>query len=206
MAGIVTLSPDHAFAHLPGYGWGSHVVTGKGEVPVDWLAPGDMLVTRDHGLQPLLWIGHQRSPGISTVRAAGRAFGNAPSHETRLAPGTRILVSGWEVELHTGEAEALATVRALNGAGEGGQAGGLACVLLPVHGLVQVNGLWVETLLLDPAARALLADALPPSMLARPDVIAGHRRAVRYGLHDWEVAAMRGAPLAHGGGLVDLVA
>lgn len=45
---------------LSGLGPGSYVMTSQGELPVEWLAVGDQLVTRDHGLQPLRHIERTR--------------------------------------------------------------------------------------------------------------------------------------------------
>ncbi|MEL6479553.1 MAG: Hint domain-containing protein, partial [Pseudomonadota bacterium] len=39
---------------------GALILTNRGEVPVEDLRVGDLLVTADHGLQPLVWIGVSR--------------------------------------------------------------------------------------------------------------------------------------------------
>jgi hypothetical protein len=42
-------SPASRFAGLPGLGPGVEVMTSEGALPVEWLATGDRLITRDHG-------------------------------------------------------------------------------------------------------------------------------------------------------------
>lgn len=43
---------------------GTRILTERGLRPIETLARGDMVVTRDHGLQPIRWAGHR------TVQAA----------------------------------------------------------------------------------------------------------------------------------------
>jgi hypothetical protein len=87
---------------------GTRIAVPGGEVPVETLRPGDMVLTCDHGPQPVLWMGQR------TVRAEGRfapvefapgAIGNrAP---LRLSRQHRVRHSGWRAELLFGEASVL---------------------------------------------------------------------------------------------------
>ena len=58
------IEPDNrsntvAAAQLPisGFGGGTLIETDGGPIPVDWLRPGDRVLTFDDGLQPLRWVG-----------------------------------------------------------------------------------------------------------------------------------------------------
>lgn len=211
---------DAALARLPGFGPGALVMTDEGEVPVDWLETGDRVLTRDHGPQRVLWIGRLRlgpaevghAPGLAPLEMAAGALGiGRPSHATTLAPRTRVLVTGWEVALHTGEDEALAEIADLaNGPGLTcpplPTAGLFTCLLLPVHEMVQVNGLWCETLLLDSANRAALAAHLPATITHAPMVAAGHAQAARLCLAGWEVAVILGGQRPGAPEVIDRVA
>ncbi len=46
-----------SFTDVPCFGPDTRILTDVGEVPVKWLAPGDLVVTRDEGPQPIRWIG-----------------------------------------------------------------------------------------------------------------------------------------------------
>ena len=195
-----------ALARLPAFGPGVMVMTTDGELPVEWLATGDRVVTRDHGAQPLLWVGRARlsreklrhDPGLAPVELARGALGaGCPTHQTRLSPAARVLLAGAEVSLHAGVDEALAEIGQL---ADGGVLTVPPCVegshytslLLPMHAVVQANGLWVETLLLDRATRLALGGALPAALRADLALQAGHDQAARLCLAGWEVTAMRG--------------
>lgn len=187
-----------ALAALPGCGPGAQVLTDQGEVPVDWLAAGDRVLTRDHGFQPLLWVGRARTgPGEGLSEVAAGALGKGqPSHPTLLAPRTRVMLSGWEVALNTGADEALAMSADLFAGATATplpSAGGLlrTHLLLPMHEVVQINALWVETLLLDSDTRGALEGILPPHFANRPAIATGHRQTIRPCLTPWEVTAIR---------------
>jgi len=144
---------------------GSLVETASGPRPAESLAPGDMVLTRDHGLQPVLWRGETRLGGAELmlhphlrpllVTAEGPAL--------RLAPGQRLAVPGlpglW------GQDAALARAADLGDSGTrpaGRLRRDLACrsvtyvhLLLPYHALLRVQGLDCASFhpaLADPAA------------------------------------------------------
>lgn len=58
---------------------GSLILTDRGERPIEDLRVGDMVVTRDHGLQPIRWISHTTTAGVgrlAPIRIQEGAFGN----------------------------------------------------------------------------------------------------------------------------------
>lgn len=202
---------------LPGFGPGTHLMTTGGELPVEWLATGDRLITRDHGAQPILWIGRAHAdpalaqPPVHPVEIAEGALGDGcPTHATWLAPAHRVLLSGAMVQLHAGVDEALAEIGGLRDGRHVARttpgATQYTLVLLPMHDMVQANGLWAETLLLDPATRDRLLADIPGHILAMPSLALGHARAARPCLRHWEVTAMSGRRPDHGLSLIRHVA
>ena len=213
--GNVTRSnaPDIADLHsVPCFGPGTHLMTTEGEVPVDWLARGDRLITRDHGAQPVLWVGRYRVTAAEAqaddtllpfLIDEGALGVGQPSHAMQLSPQHRVLLAGPQVALCTGTDEALAAVTHL----EDGALFRkhwpsrdfiLTHVLLERHEVVLANGLWVESLFLGAHVEGDLQRQVPGSVLSRPEVIAGHRHAARLCLKKHEVTAVLGhhAPAA----------
>lgn len=95
---------------------GTVIDTNLGPTPVQALSPGDLVKTRDHGAQPLRWIGKRTldsidfalHPRLRPVRFAAGSLGNGlPYSDLLVSPQHRIFVSGWCTELHFGEAEVL---------------------------------------------------------------------------------------------------
>ncbi len=92
------------------------IETDKGDVPIEDLQAGDRVRTLDHGLQCIRWIGSTRVAGHGVnapVRIAAGALGNARA--LWVSQQHRMLLSGWEVELHFGEAHVLVPAKHLVG-------------------------------------------------------------------------------------------
>ena len=90
---------------------GTRILTPEGEVPVESLAVGDLVVTLDRGPQPIRWIGRRTFPGegrSEPVRVAAGALGN--TREMRVSRQHRFLLRGWRADLHFGESEVLVAV------------------------------------------------------------------------------------------------
>lgn len=193
-------------AVLPGFGPGVHLMAQEGEIPIEWLATGDKLVTRDHGLQPVLWIGRARveftrlarNPQIQPMQIATGALGaGVPTHPTLLAPATRVLLNGSGVELYAGRDEALAEIGDLRDdahiAPPMMQTGThFTLVLLPMHDMIQANGLWSETVLLDERVRRALGRDLPARLAEDARLREAHEMSARVCLEPQEIAAIRG--------------
>ena len=106
----LTVDPSTAPCFLRG----SLIETPQGPRPVENLVAGDLVMTLDHGPQPLRWAGSSRVPGtgkLAPVRIAAGHLGN--SRDLCLSPNHRVLVSGPMAELLFGEAEVLVAVRHL---------------------------------------------------------------------------------------------
>ncbi|SDO04762.1 Hint domain-containing protein [Lutimaribacter pacificus] len=99
---------------IPCFVAGTLIRTPTGDVPVDWLQPGDPVMTRDEGPQPLRWIGRRKVAAIGAfapicIRAG--TFG--PHHELWVSPEHRILIRDSLAELLFGEAEVLVAAKHL---------------------------------------------------------------------------------------------
>jgi hypothetical protein len=113
--GLATIRPTIPF--VPCLAAGTLIRTGNGLRPVESLMPGDMVWTRDDGLQPLVWVGAREVEGLgrfAPVRFAPGAVGNGRA--LVVSPQHRMLVGGWRAELMFGEPEVLvAAVHLVNG-------------------------------------------------------------------------------------------
>ena len=93
---------------------GTWVTTPSGQVPIEELAAGDMVVTMDHGPQPIRWIGSSKRPAtgnMAPILIRKGALGN--TRDLRVSPQHRMLLSGWHAEVLFGEREVLATAKSL---------------------------------------------------------------------------------------------
>lgn len=191
---------------VPCFGPGTHLMTTAGEVPVEWLATGDTLVTRDHGAQPVLWIGRYRvtladmadNPAlIPCAILPGAVQPGLPDHPLLLSGQHRVLLSGYDTELYFGADEVFAPVAHLLGSVQvelAPQADAITFthVLLQNHEVVLANGLWVESLFLGAQVEPALARQIPAPLLADPKLASGHRETARPCLKRWECALLAG--------------
>lgn len=117
----VTNNPDAAYVTItnpPCFTAGTRIATPDGPRAVETLAEGDLVLTRDHGAQPLRWIGrrrvtaaeiaHVRHVRLAPVRIRCGALGDGlPRRDLLLSPQHRVLVTGWRAELLFGAPEVL---------------------------------------------------------------------------------------------------
>ncbi len=93
---------------------GTLIDTAQGPVAVERLEPGCMIRTRDHGCQPLRWIGHARRPARGSHAPIVFAKGALGDHDRiALSPCHRVLVTSWRAELLFGNAEVLVKAKSL---------------------------------------------------------------------------------------------
>ena len=80
---------------------GTLIMTDKGEVAIEGLQVSDLVVTRDHGLQPIRWIGSRKLrsselgvlPKLRPIRIKAGALGDGvPSSDLLVSPQHRVLV------------------------------------------------------------------------------------------------------------------
>ena len=85
--GMVTINS------IPCFVAGTLIRTPSGDVPVESLTPGDLVMTHDDGAQPLRWIGRRSVPAtgaFAPVRIRAGTFG--PHGALMLSPQHRVLM------------------------------------------------------------------------------------------------------------------
>lgn len=90
------------------------IETDKGQVPVESLQCGDLVVTLDNELQKIRWIGHRTiaaENAMAPIVFAKNAIGNR--RDLRVSPQHRILMTGWRAELLFGTEEILVAAKHL---------------------------------------------------------------------------------------------
>jgi hypothetical protein len=154
---------------VPCFTPGTMVTTRAGKRAVETLRPGDMLLTRDRGFQPVVWRGMRRVPGAAlspetapvTIRAGALGPGQ-PERDMTVSPGHRMLSTDADLLRGVGEPEALVEARALAGLpgigrGAGGPVG-YVHLLMEKHEVILAENTWTESLRLTPTLlRALSA-------------------------------------------------
>jgi Ca2+-binding RTX toxin-like protein len=152
---------------IPCFTPGTLIETEHGARPVESLCPGDRVLTRDNGLQPLRWIGQRHlslaqlmaQPHLQPVRIAAGALGEAgPARDLMVSPQHRVLVEGARAEMLFGEVEVLVPAKHLQGdvVRELPLAGvTFVHLLFDRHEIVLSEGLWTESF--QPAERMLSA-------------------------------------------------
>lgn len=143
---------------LAALGPGTLISTTEGDLPVEWLASGDKVITRDYGAQPLRWIGYWRlsarqlatTPTLRPVLIEPGSFGpGAPNHPLALSRGQQIFVDGPEVQYYLGVDTALAAAGYMTDVDAGFNAVHNFTyfqLLFDVHQVIRANGLWTESL------------------------------------------------------------
>ena len=116
--GGVTNSGAIGFADISGeivcFAAGTRILGDAGEVAVEDLIVGDPVMTRDHGIQPVRWIGGRkvRAQGrFAPIRITAGVLGNA--RDLWLSPQHRVLLTGWQAELLFGTEEVLVAAKHL---------------------------------------------------------------------------------------------
>lgn len=156
-------------ARIPCFTSGSLIATGRGECPVEDLRPGDRVVTRDNGVQQVLWTGSRefgwRDLGLlpllrPVLIRAGSLGDGLPVRDLLLSPNHRLLVRS-RGDGHTAPEEALVAARDLVGR-PGVEVVAPAAVsylqvLFARHEAILADGVWTESF----QAGAAALDAMP---------------------------------------------
>jgi hypothetical protein len=93
---------------------GTLIQTALGEIPIEDLALGDLVLTTDHGYQPIRWIGSTTVAGrgrFAPIRIAKGILGNRRA--LTVSPQHRLLLAGWQADLLFDEAEVLVAAKLL---------------------------------------------------------------------------------------------
>ena len=137
---------------------GTMIDTHRGKVAVEELSVGDKVLTRDHGYQPLAWVGRRdlsdaemaTCSAAAPIRIAAGALGaNLPERDLRVSPRHRMLVTGARAELMFGEREVLVTAADLLGlpgvSQEAATGVSYVHVMCDAHEIIRAEGSWTES-------------------------------------------------------------
>ncbi|MBW6418875.1 Hint domain-containing protein [Celeribacter sp. PS-C1] len=174
---------------LSGFGPGVMIETSEGPQPVEWLRPGDLLLTHDDGYQPLIWVGRSAVTDASfqpPLRIHAGAFRKrTPERDLILAPGHHLLLRSSQVELHFAENEVLVPSRDLATDTEIDYTPPVPeyayChLLLTDHQLLLTEGVWTESLFPDEATLSALGPSPAAEITAKlgPALIRARRARV----------------------------
>jgi len=96
---------------------GTMIEVADGRKAIETLVPGDLVATRDNGLQPILWIGRKivRAVGdFAPIRFEKGALGNdLPERDMLVSPNHRMLVANDKTSLYFEEREVLVAAKHL---------------------------------------------------------------------------------------------
>ncbi|TDT74181.1 Hint domain-containing protein [Litoreibacter halocynthiae] len=191
-----------ALWHLPvsGFGGGTLIATDEGYVPMDWLRPGDMVLTYNDGFQKVRWIGRdclvEQPQNSAAVRLPDDEVVEKPNAQGMLlAARHRVLLTGWQVELHFGMATILAEAHDFGFPLDHFRPTAperMACslVLLDRPQIILANGCWVESLQLTSAARACLTESATSRIAELGLDPADHIRPAAGCMQPWEARTL----------------
>ena len=99
---------------VPCFVAGTMIRTDRGDVPVECLKVGQLVMTRDEGLQPIRWIGQRTLPAegkMAPIRVAKNTFGEHAA--LQVSPLHRLLIRNTQAEILFGDSEVLIAARDL---------------------------------------------------------------------------------------------
>ena len=187
LVGIDTENARRKLAHVAcvSFARGTHITMATGEQrPIEDLAIGDKLLTRDDGVQQVRWIGQ------STVRAVGemapiriRAGTLNNAHDLIVSPDHRLFIYQREDKLGAGRSELLIKARHLvNEDTIVVQDGGFIDyfqLLFDGHQIIYAEGIAAESMLIDSRTKPVLPADLSEAL---GDDIPGHSDLPHAGL------------------------
>ncbi len=144
---------------------GARIATIRGARAVQTLAVGDLVVTRDHGLQPIRWIGRRTVPAIGHFAPVRIRPGVVTGLERDLlvSPQHRMLFRGYRAELLFGESEVLmAATHLVDGHSVTVEEGGLVTyihLMFDQHEIIYAEGAATESFHAGDVGLGALTDA-----------------------------------------------
>lgn len=161
---VRTSSPDQ-LRGVPCFHGGSEVITQQGAKPICNLTANDKVLTRDNGFQPVLWVGRPASSEANpmTVRIEQDAVMAGKPVDTLYVSGRQsVLLTCPEVQSQFGTAEVLARagdLLHLDGVRKADNMEDAVAVMTQQHELLNVGGLWMDSLIPDAEALSHLPSA-----------------------------------------------
>lgn len=156
---------------VPCYAAGTLIATAKGECRVEDLRPGDLVLTRDRGAQPVRWVRSWtqplagEAPDARPVLVPAGALGQGlPVRDLIVSPQHRLLAGGAGQLTESFASEVLVPAKALAGRSGirhmmGRQSVTWVHFVCDRHEVVRANGCWSESMLLGQEAQLTLTQA-----------------------------------------------
>ncbi len=136
---------------------GTRIATHRGETPVEHLAVGDRVITRDNGIQPVRWVGRtqmyiqdfQADPHLQPILIRQGALGrDLPERDMLVSPNHRVLVTSDRSAIRFAEREVLLAAKHLTATGvHQVQSSGTTYIhfMCDRHEVVLADGIWTES-------------------------------------------------------------
>ncbi|HMO70495.1 MAG TPA: Hint domain-containing protein [Paracoccaceae bacterium] len=181
---VISFNPDIFDIEIPCFAAGTMITTPTGERAVETLAPGDLVLTLDHGAQSVRWIGRRHLPGsalvaqphLAPVRIAAGALGlDLPVRDMKVSPQHRVMVRSRIAERMFETEEVLVAAKhlvGLPGITQEPAAAGVTYVhfLCDRHEVVFAEGARVESLYAGPMALRALGPAAEEILAIFPEL------------------------------------
>lgn len=156
---------------IPCFTEGTRIATMSGEVAIEDIQVGDMIITRDGGLQPVRWIGSTTVPARgkhAPVVFAPGAIGNC--RQLEVSPQHRILQNNTRAQLYFDESEVLLPAHTMVNSDtiyrrEGGTVRYFH-LLFDQHEIVLSEGVWTESFFLGDGIINGMAEAQRAEILS----------------------------------------
>ena len=186
---------------IPCFVVGTLIATPSGEVRVESLAPGDLVLTQDDGAQPLRWIGTRQvaaEGGFAPIHIRANTFGL--HRDLLVSPLHRVLIQDTLAELLFGEPEVLVAAKDLvNDRSVTRRLGGdvtYVHLMFDRHQIVFSEGLPTESFLPGPQTsssfeREVLDEICGIFPEIDPDTGTGYSSAARRTLKRYEAEVLR---------------
>ncbi|MFO7806377.1 MAG: Hint domain-containing protein [Paracoccaceae bacterium] len=143
---------------IPCFTPGTLIATSTGERPVEDLRKGDRVITRDHGVQPIRWVGRrsisneelEKARHLMPVLIREGALGDGlPVRDLLVSPQHRILLNNDKTALYFEEREVLAAAKHLTSLKgiDVVEARSVSYIhfMFDQHEVVLSNGIWTES-------------------------------------------------------------
>ncbi len=191
---------------VPCFVAGTLIATPEGDARVETLLPGDLVMTKDEGAQPLRWVGSRRVEAVGDFAPIHIRANTLGRHRDLLvSPLHRVLIKDNLAELLFGEAEVLVAARDLvNDHAITRRTGGEVTyvhLLFDRHQVVFSEGLETESFLPGPQTAASFEAEMVAEIYSffpelDPDTGAGYPVAARRTLKRYEAELLRAAKVA----------
>lgn len=181
-------STGYVPAAVPCFGMGTRIATSTGPRRVETLRPGDLVLTRDRGLQPLRWQGGSHvtaeglaaRPNLRPILISKDALGpGSPDRDLVVSPQHRVLIRSRIAHKLFKDGEILVAAKhlvGLPGIEVTSPPGGITYVhlLFDRHEIVMSEGAWSESLFTGPQALESVSTAARQEIFTLfPDLAAG---------------------------------